>query len=80
MNFMQYDPAIIGKVIRRLREKRGWTQEVASGFATLGRPHYASVEGGKVAEVDTLSKIAAAFDLRLSDLFRLVEEEIDKMN
>ena len=75
---MQYDPKVIGAVIKRLRRKRGWTQEVASGFATLGRPHYASIECGKTAEIDTLSKIAAAYDLRLSELFRLVEEELDK--
>lgn len=77
---MQYDFKVIGKVIKQLRKKRGWTQEVASGFAAVGRPHYASIEGGKTAEVDTLSKIAAAFDMRLSELFRMVEEEIDKTN
>lgn len=75
---MQYDPKVIGGVIKSLRKKRGWTQEIASGFATLGRSHYASIECGKVAEIDTLSKIAAAFDLRLSELFRLVEDEIDR--
>ena len=75
---MQYDPKVIGAVIKSQRKKRGWTQEVASGFATLGRPHYASIECGKTAEIDTLSKIAEAFDMRLSELFRLVEDEISK--
>lgn len=77
---MQYDFKVIGKVIKQLRKKRGWTQEVASGFATLGRPHYASIEGGKHAEIETLSKIASAFDMRLSEFFRLVEEEINNQN
>lgn len=77
---MQYDFKVIGKVIKRLRKKRGWTQEVASGFATLGRPHFAAIERGKTVQLETLSKIASAFDMRLSELFRLVEEEIDKTN
>lgn len=77
---MQYDPKVIGAVIKSQRKKRGWTQEVASGFATLGRPHYAAIECGKTAEIDTLSKIAAAFEMRLSEFFRLVEEEMDKQN
>jgi len=76
---MQYDRKTMGKVLRFLRKKRKWTQEVASGFAGVARSHYASIEGGrKNAEVDTLWKIAAAYDLRLSELFRLVEEELDK--
>ncbi len=76
---MQYDRKTIGKVLRLLRKKRKWTQEVASGFADIARSHYTSIEcGRKNAEVETLSKIAAAYDLRLSELFRLVEEELDK--
>ncbi|MBQ7848965.1 MAG: helix-turn-helix transcriptional regulator [Clostridia bacterium] len=76
---MQYDPKVIGMVIKKLRKKRGWTQEVASGFAGVARSHYTQIEcGRKRAEIDTLSKIAEAFDMRLSELFRLVEDEISK--
>ena len=75
---MQYDFKVIGRVIKQQRRKRKWTQEVASGFAALNRPHYASIELGKCAEIETLAKIAAAFDMRLSDLFLLVEAEMDK--
>lgn len=79
VSFVQYDRKTVGKVLRSLRKKRKWTQEVASGFAGVARSHYTSIEcGRKNAEVDTLSKIAAAYDLRLSELFRLVEEELDK--
>ena len=77
---MQYDFKVIGAVIRQQRKKRRWSQEVASGFAAMGRPHYASIELGKTAELDTLAKIAAAFDMRLSEFFLLVEEEADKQN
>lgn len=76
---MQYDRKMMGKVLRLLRKKRKWTQEVASGFAGIARSHYTSIEcGRKNAEVETLWKIAAAFDMRLSELFRLVEEELEK--
>lgn len=73
---MRYDPKAMGKVIRALRKKRKWTQEVTSGFAGIARSHFAQIERGKKAEVDTLWKIAEALDMRLSELFRLVEDEI----
>lgn len=81
VSFVQYDQKTVGKVLRMLRKKRKWTQEVASGFAGVARSHYTQIEcGRKRAEIDTLSKIAEAFDMRLSELFRLVEEEMDKQN
>lgn len=74
---MRYDYKVVGRVIRRLRNEREWTQEVLSGFAVIARSHLAMIENGqKCAEVDTLWKIAEALDMRLSELFRLVEDEI----
>ena len=78
VSFVRYDPKIMGRVIRGLRKKRKWTQDVASGFAGIARSHFAQIELGKNAEVDTLWKIAFAFDMRLSELFRLVEDEMAK--
>lgn len=75
---MQYDPKATGRVMRALRKKRKWTQEVISGFAGIARSHYAQIERGKNADVATLWKIAEALDLRLSELFRLVEEELGR--
>lgn len=78
---MQYDYKALGRVIRRLRKERGVTQDVLSGFAVLTRSHLAMIERGqKKATLDTLLKIVTAFDMRLSDLFRLVEEEINNQN
>ena len=76
--FVQYDSRVMGKVIHSIRKKRKWTQEVASGFAGIARSHFAQIERGKKAEVETLWKIAEGFEMRLSDLFRLVEDEIEK--
>lgn len=77
--FMQYDHRIMGRVIRQQRENRRMTQEVFSGFAALTRSHLAMIERGqKRPNVDTLWKIAEAFEMPLSELFRLAEEEMNK--
>ena len=76
---MQYDHRILGRVIRQERKKRQMTQEVFSGFAVLTRSHLAMIERGqKNPNVSTLWKIAEALDMPLSELFRLVEDEINK--
>lgn len=74
---MQYDHRIMGQIIRRERKKRGFSQEVFSGFATLTRSHLAMIERGqKNPNVETLWKIADAFGMPLSELFRLAEVEM----
>ena len=76
---MQYDHKLMGQVIRQQREKRKLTQEVFSGFAALTRSHLAMIERGqKNPNVATLWKIAEAFEMPLSELFHLVEEEMNK--
>ena len=76
---MQYDHRIMGRIIRQEREKKQMTQEVFSGFAVLTRSHLAMIERGqKNPNVATLWKIAQALDMPLSELFRLVDEEMNK--
>lgn len=76
---MQYDHKVMGHIIRQQREKRKLTQEVFSGFAALTRSHLAMIERGqKNPNVATLWKIAEALDMPLSELFRLVEDEMNK--
>lgn len=73
---MEYSPAIVGKTIRRLRHSRGQSQEVFSGLAGIGRSHLTMIENGtKAANIETLARIARAFDMKLSELFVLVEQE-----
>ena len=70
---------VAGKVIRKLRKERCLSQEVLSGLAGIGRSHLAMIEAGtKNANVETLWRIADALDLRLSRLFELIEEEIER--
>lgn len=78
---MPYDHRVMGRVIRREREKRNQTQELFSGFSALTRSHLAMIERGqKNPTVETLSKIADAFEIPLSELFRLAEEEMKNSN
>ena len=40
------DAYVVGKVIQRLREQKGKTQEVLSGLAGIGRTHLSAIERG----------------------------------
>jgi transcriptional regulator with XRE-family HTH domain len=66
----------IGKAIRRLRTKAGYSQE---GFADLCRFHRTYVgaieRGEKNLTTDSLERIARALRLSLFELFREAEEE-----
>ncbi|MBQ8150351.1 MAG: helix-turn-helix transcriptional regulator [Clostridia bacterium] len=74
---MEYDARITGRIIGRLRTERGMTQEVLSGLAGVARSHLTMIENGsKNANTDTLWRIAGALGLRLSQLMRMVEDEI----
>lgn len=74
---MNYDHHITAQVIGILRTQMGLSQEDVSQKANLSRSHYAMVEtGAKNATVETHWKISEALGLRLSDLFRIVEDSI----
>ena len=61
--------------------QREMSQEVLSGLAGVARSHLAMIESGsKNANVETLWRIVAALDMRMSELMRLVEDELDRMN
>ncbi len=74
---MRYDHCTTGAVIRKVRKQKKKSQDVISGLAGIDRTHLAKIELGQhSASVETLWQIAEALDMRISDLFRLVEEEI----
>ena len=74
-----YDHRITGKVIRKLRLRKGLTQEVLSGLAGISRSHLAMIESGSMsASVETLWKIAKALGIKLSVLLEFVEQEINR--
>ena len=73
---MEYDFRKMGRLIRKIRKEKGVSQEVLSGFASIGRSHLAMIEiGSKDANVETLWRIAAALDMPLSRLFERYENE-----
>ena len=74
---MKFDGAAVGRVIRRIRRRRGLSQEVVSGLAGIARTHLTMIENGsKQANLETVWKIALALDMQPSELIRQVEEEI----
>ena len=76
---MEYRPEAIAAVIRRLRKQRKISQNVLSGLAGMERSHLGMVEtGGRVPNLYTIWRIAAALDMRPSELVALIEEEMEK--
>ena len=73
---MQFDTSMVGKTIRKIRKKRRLSQEALSGLAGIARTHLTMIENGsKLANLETLYRIAQALDMRLSDLIRLAEDD-----
>ncbi|MBE5809245.1 MAG: helix-turn-helix transcriptional regulator, partial [Clostridiales bacterium] len=59
----------------------GWSQEMLSAFAGIGRSHLSMIETGrKEPSVETLCRIADALGYRLSELIRKVEDACDEQN
>ena len=76
---MQFDNNAVGKTIRNLRNKKGISQDVLSGFAGIARTHLTMIENGdKQANFETLWKIANALDMRPSELVALLENESEQ--
>lgn len=77
---MQFDNRAVGIVIRKLRKKRGLSQEVVSGLAGIARTHLTMIEQGtKHPNLETVWRIAQAFDMSASDLIRMVEDELSAL-
>ena len=62
---------VLGRAIRSAREAAGYTQESFAERIGVGYRNYGSIERGEYNRtVDTLAKVAAGLELRLSELFR----------
>lgn len=74
---MQYHKQAVGIVIRRLREEKGMTQELLSGFAGIARSHLSMIEtGSKKPNFETIWKIADALEMKPSALVSEIEKEL----
>ncbi len=58
-----------GRVVRQLREARGWSQESLAGQAELNRSYLGEIERARVMpSLATAVKLAHALDVPLSEL------------
>ena len=75
------DAKIVGKAILRYRERKGLSQEVLSGLADIGRTHLSAIERGeRKPTLETFYRICLALNIKPSELFRAIEEKIEKEN
>lgn len=71
-----FNPKAVGAAIKKLRKERKLSQEVFSALAGIARSHLSMIEtGNKQANLETLWKIAGAFEIRPHELIRLIEEQ-----
>ena len=61
----------LGRKIRLLREKRGWTQQQLADVTGIGRVHVSELENGKrESGLRMLEKLAASFETTVADLLK----------
>jgi transcriptional regulator with XRE-family HTH domain len=71
------NPIIVGEVIAQFRKKKGLSQEVLSGLASIGRTHLSAIERGeRKPTLETLYRISCALDINMSDILKEVEKRI----
>lgn len=64
----------VGNRIRNLREERGWNQEELAHRAGINRTFLGEVErGAKKASIETIEKIANAFEISMGDFFKPIQ-------
>ena len=64
-----------GMVIRKLRAKKGWSQERFAEYAEIHRTYVSAIESGKRnISLKIAEKLAKCFDLSLSDLIKETEK------
>jgi transcriptional regulator with XRE-family HTH domain len=67
-----------GRVVRGLRDQRGWSQEQLAARAELNRSYMGEVErAGAMPSLATAAKLALALDVPLSRLIHWVEQSTD---
>jgi len=75
---MSGDPIqVFGQVIRMLRKERGFSQEALAFESNLDRTFLSQLETGrKQPSLTTIFHLAAALQVNVSELLRLVEERL----
>jgi transcriptional regulator with XRE-family HTH domain len=61
----------LGRRIRLLREKHGWTQQQLADMTGIGRVHVSELENGRrEAGLRMLERLANTFEVAVSDLLK----------
>jgi len=61
----------LGRQIRVLRTKRGWTQQQLADMSEIGRSHVSELENGRrEAGLRVLETLANTFEMRVSDFLK----------
>ena len=69
------DAVAVGNVIQDLREKKGLSQDVVSGFAGIGRTHLSAIERGLLKPtLETFVRVCETLGVKPSDLMALIEQ------
>ncbi len=72
------DSKIVGNVIADYRKTKGISQEVLSGFADIGRTHLSAIERGeRKPTLETLYRISTALDVKMSDIVKEIEKQLE---
>jgi transcriptional regulator with XRE-family HTH domain len=67
----------IGRRVRKLRSKRGWTQEAFAAHCGIHRAHMGEIERGeRRITTGTLQKLSKGIGVSLSMLFRGIEKDL----
>ncbi len=75
MRIKQQELIAIGKLIRKMRESQGASQEEFAEQAGVSRSHYGCIERGQFAvSLPKLIDIALALDIEVGELFPALEE------
>lgn len=68
------DAVAVGRAIQEIREAKGYSQEVCSGLAGIGRTHLSAIERGtRKPTLDTFYKLSEALDMAPWELLKEIE-------
>lgn len=74
---IEFNNGAVGRVIRRLRTEKGWSQDVLSGLTGIARSHLSMIETGKKqANFETVWRIANALEVTPHQLVFLIEQAV----
>jgi transcriptional regulator with XRE-family HTH domain len=66
-----------GRIVKQVREQRGWSQEVLADRANLNRSYVGEVErGSAMPSLATVAKLAQALEISVSGLLVKCEQQL----